>query len=156
MAIDTACSSSLVATNLAFEFIKGGSTAKGVQGPDDNRGGGGGGGGALVGGVNMMLLGGTTAMFQAAGMLSPDGRCKTLDASADGYVRAEACSMALLLPASNPSDCIALLVGTAVNQDGRSSSLTAPNGPAQQRVMREALGPQPSAAMDAVQVGYMS
>ena len=89
-------------------------------------------------------------------MLSPEGRCKTLDASADGYVRAEACGIFLLqadeaLPrkggrlfSSNESDTdrpqfMALLVGSAVNQDGRSSSLTAPNGPAQQRVIREAL-----------------
>ena len=79
-------------------------------------------------------------------MLSPEGRCKTLDASADGYVRAEACGvlhLSLIRPGGlsghRPGGPIALLVGTAVNQDGRSSSLTAPNGPAQQQVMREAL-----------------
>ena len=78
-------------------------------------------------------------------MLSPEGRCKTLDASADGYVRAEACGTFILAShqqgdsPDNPSGFLALLAGTAVNQDGRSSSLTAPNGPAQQAVMRAAL-----------------
>ena len=77
-----------------------------------------------------------------SGMLSPEGRCKTLDASADGYLRAEACGvLSLALVNGVPvASALALLVGSAVNQDGRSSSLTAPNGPAQQRVMREALG----------------
>ena len=73
-------------------------------------------------------------------MLSPEGRCKTLDASADGYVRAEACGTFVLSTATaTSSHLIALLSGTAVNQDGRSSSLTAPNGPAQQVVIRAAL-----------------
>ena len=86
-------------------------------------------------------------------MLSPEGRCKTLDASADGYVRAEGCGALMLRPlsvagAGHDGDPLhrhplAVLVGSAVNQDGRSSSLTAPNGPAQQRVMREALSGQP-------------
>ncbi len=69
-------------------------------------------------------------------MLSPEGRCKTLDASADGYVRAEAVGM-MVLAAQGAAQALgrhplALLHGAAVNQDGRSSSLTAPNGPAQQ------------------------
>ena len=81
-------------------------------------------------------------------MLSPEGRCKTLDASADGYVRAEACGALMLerqpeasrafLPRSGAT-AISVLSGSAVNQDGRSSSLTAPNGPAQQQVIRQAL-----------------
>jgi acyl transferase domain-containing protein len=88
-----------------------------------------------------------------AGMLTLDGHCKTLDKSADGYVRAETCIVLHLL-ASSPGDTAAaataagnssrgsssiLLRGTFVNQDGRSSSLTAPNGPAQQGVIRGAL-----------------
>ena len=78
-------------------------------------------------------------------MLSPEGRCKTLDASADGYVRAEACGALMLerQQASRPflarSAAVSVLAGSAVNQDGRSSSLTAPNGPAQQQVIRQAL-----------------
>ena len=87
--------------------------------------------------------------FYLLGMLSPEGRCKTLDASADGYVRAEACGT-FFLSTANLRDSkdhighasppfLAILSGSAVNQDGRSSSLTAPNGPAQQQVIRQAL-----------------
>lgn len=80
-------------------------------------------------------------------MLAPDGRCKTLDISADGYVRAENCVVLLLCTANKsasgqPDSPVPLMVticGSAVNQDGRSSSLTAPNGPAQQEVIRAAL-----------------
>ncbi len=87
----------------------------------------------------------TPLHFQRAGMLSPEGRCKTLDASADGYVRAEAVGALCLMPldaarrdnsaasaAVAAPTPLAVLLGAAVNQDGRSSSLTAPNGPAQQ------------------------
>ena len=70
-------------------------------------------------------------------------RCKTLDASADGYVRAEAVGCAILMPAAAVPEGmlpgLVLLSGSAVNQDGRSSSLTAPNGPSQQGVIRQAL-----------------
>ena len=84
----------------------------------------------------------TTAVLSKAGMLCPDGRCKTLDAAADGYVRGEACVVHLLeavtadeLAAGVGAEAV-LVGGTAVNQDGRSSSLTAPNGPSQQQVSR--------------------
>ena len=82
-------------------------------------------------------------MFKRAGMLAPDGRCKTLDAAADGYVRGEACASAMLQllsqDATASSSALACILGSAINQDGRSSSLTAPNGPAQQGVIRQAL-----------------
>lgn len=93
----------------------------------------------------MMLVPETPAMFQRAGMMSPDGRCKTLDASANGYVRAESVAVTLLQDASNFEEDInssrtcAFIAGTAVNQGGRSSTLTAPNGPSQQEVIRNAL-----------------
>eukprot|EP00955_Chlamydomonas_euryale_P004366 46140-Chlamydomonas_euryale.AAC.1 len=145
LVVDTACSSSLVATSLALRHCQ---EACGNSGSEI--GGDGGQGGhmsgsssvresgcaahALVGGVNMLLLPSTSNMFVAAGMLSPEGRCKTLDERADGYVRAEACVAVLLTPSSQrgggnagTSTVLALLVGAAVNQDGRSSSLTAPN-----------------------------
>jgi acyl transferase domain-containing protein len=108
---------------------------------------------ALVAGVKIILTPMLSAMFAKAGMLSPDGRCKTLDAAADGYVRGEAVagmflhahqggvvsSISVSHEDNLPSWAIAVILGSAVNQDGRSSSLTAPNGPAQQAVLRAAL-----------------
>ena len=99
-----------------------------------------------------------------AGMLAPDGRCKTLDTAADGYVRAEAaCSLIVRslnsLEASTPCQPAAsgastvLVLGVAVNQDGRSSSLTAPNGPAQSDLIASALQ---SARLSARMVGGRS
>lgn len=78
-------------------------------------------------------------------MLSPCGRCRTLDAAADGYVRGETAVTAALATAgvaaadSTQGSPAVLIRGSAVNQDGRSSSLTAPNGPAQQEVIRAAM-----------------
>ena len=89
-------------------------------------------------------------MFHKAGMLAADGRCKTLDAAADGYVRGEAVG-ALLLQATSAAGqhrALALFRGSAVNQDGRSSSLTAPNGPSQQEVIRASLAFAGMAAAD--------
>jgi acyl transferase domain-containing protein len=80
-------------------------------------------------------------------MLAPDGRCKALDAAADGYVRAEGAAMMLLAPGPHPA-ALAVLSGSAVNQDGRSSGLTAPNGPAQQEVIRQALAAAGMVAAD--------
>jgi acyl transferase domain-containing protein len=126
LSVDTACSSSLVASHLAA-----GNVFSGVSS------------GGLTAGAGLLLSPDTTAMFHKAGMLAADGRCKTLDAAADGYVRGEAIG-AMLLQAvqQGDSEChgwLALFSGSAVNQDGRSSSLTAPNGPSQQEVMRQAL-----------------
>ena len=74
------------------------------------------------------------------GMLTFDGRCKTLDSAADGYVRGEACIVFLFGVEREGSLAGSgiVLAGTAVNQDGRSSSLTAPNGPSQQQVRCQA------------------
>src|SRR3546814_12185392 len=76
-------------------------------------------------------------------MMAADGRCKTLDAAADGYVRGEGCGVVVLKRLSDAvaaGDRIhALVLGSAVNQDGRSNGLTAPNGPAQAAVVRAAL-----------------
>ena len=90
-----------------------------------------------------MCLTASTALHMA-GMLTLDGHCKTMDKSADGYVRAETCIVLhLLATAGNtapaPGTGSVVLRSTFVNQDGRSSSLTAPNGPAQQGVLRGAL-----------------
>jgi acyl transferase domain-containing protein len=136
VAIDTACSSSLVAAHAAINGLKLAQCAS-----------------AVTGGVNIMLSPDTPAAFQKAGMLSPDGRCKTLDASADGFARAEAAGMLLLRMLSgsggSSSGLLGVVCGSAVNQDGRSSALTAPNGPAQQAVINQALA---SAGMQPKQV----
>ena len=113
--VDTACSSSLVAVHRGF-----------VSRETD----------AVAGGVNLVIDVTWSLACRAAGMLAADGRCKTLDASADGYVRAERCAFALLGPTRDEANL--RLAGAAVNQDGRSSSLTAPNGPSQTRVIRAA------------------
>lgn len=135
VAIDTACSSSLVTAHAAINGLRLAQCAA-----------------AVTGGVNIMLSPDTPAAFQKAGMLSPDGRCKTLDASADGFARAEAAGVLQLQLLSGSSSNAALLgvvCGSAVNQDGRSSALTAPNGPAQQAVIHQALA---AAGMQAEQV----
>eukprot|EP00803_Ostreobium_quekettii_P000409 evm.model.scf_315.2 EVM.evm.TU.scf_315.2 scf_315:16736-21153(+) len=121
--IDTACSSSLVGLHHAINSIVLGQCA-----------------GAANCGVNLTLTPDAPAAFQRAGMLAADGRCKTLDRAADGYVRAEACGVMVIHPLGDETcACCAVVRGTAVNQDGRSSSLTAPNGPSQQRAILGAL-----------------
>ena len=98
---------------------------------------------ALVGGVNAIFSLGLTREMVELGMLSPDGRCKTFDASADGAVRSEGCGMVVLKrlrDAEADGDRIwGVVRGTAVNQNGTTAGPTVPNGRAQQRVIRDAL-----------------
>ncbi len=98
---------------------------------------------ALAGGVNLILSGEVSANLAQAQMLSPSGRCQTLDAQADGYVRGEGCGLILLKPLSaalRDKDTIhAVIEGSAVNQDGRSNGITAPNKTAQMAVLRKAM-----------------
>lgn len=126
LTVDTACSSSLVALHLA---------ARSLQNRESDL--------AVVGGVNVILSPDYARAFQRSRMLSPDGRCKTFSASADGFSRGEGCAVVLLKrldDAVRDGDPIrAVLRGSAVNQDGPSSGLTAPNGPAQEAVIRAAL-----------------
>jgi acyl transferase domain-containing protein len=98
---------------------------------------------ALAGGVNLILDSDLTVAFTRSGMLSPDGRCKTFADGADGFARGEGCGVVVL---KRLKDAIAdanriygVIRGSAVNQDGPSSALSAPNGPAQEAVIRAAL-----------------
>ncbi|GAB1543928.1 hypothetical protein NUACC21_66040 [Scytonema sp. NUACC21] len=126
MAIETACSSSLVAVHFACQSL---------QSRETNL--------CLVGGVNLMLSPEPTIAYSHAGMMASDGRCKTFDASADGYVRGEGCGVVILKRLQDAlmdgDNVRAIIKGSAVNQDGLSNGLTAPNGPSQQAVIRQAL-----------------
>ena len=125
-AVDTACSSSLTAIHLACQSLRNGECDL-----------------ALAGGVNVVLLPDAAVLFSKWGMLAPDGRCKTFDAAADGFVRAEGCGVLALkrlsVARAAGDRILALIRGSAVSQDGASSGLTVPNGPAQQMVIRAAL-----------------
>ncbi|KAB8332382.1 type I polyketide synthase [Scytonema tolypothrichoides VB-61278] len=125
VAFDTACSSSLVAVHYACLSLWNQESTL-----------------AVAGGVNALLLPKVTANFAKAGFMAADGRCKTFDARADGYVRGEGAGVVILKPLSQAlADCdriYAVIKGSAVNQDGRSNGLTAPNPLAQSAVLRSA------------------
>src|SRR5262249_26997084 len=125
LAIDTACSSSLVALDAACTAL--------LTGECDT---------TMVGGVNVMLTPDVTITFSRASMLSPDGRCKAFDARANGYVRGEGAGIVVLKLLSRAlldGDRIhAVIRGTAVNQDGRTSTITVPSRDAQVAMLRQA------------------
>jgi acyl transferase domain-containing protein len=89
-------------------------------------------------------------------MMAADGRCKTFDASGDGFVRGEGCGVVVLKrltdAVTDGDNILGVIRGTAVNQDGRSSGLTVPNGSSQQDVIRKALA---NAGVDPSEVGYV-
>jgi amino acid adenylation domain-containing protein len=120
--IDTACSSALVAIHRAVEAIRSDSCDM-----------------ALAGGVNVMASPSLSIAFNNAGMLSADGRCKTFDARANGYVRGEGVGVVMLKPLSRAmadGDHVhALVLGTAENHGGHAASMTAPNPAAQADVI---------------------
>ncbi|MDC8016145.1 type I polyketide synthase [Tahibacter soli] len=122
LAIDTACSSSLSAVHLGCSALKSGECEL-----------------VIAGGVNIILAPNVTMSLSKAGMMAPDGRCKTFDKSADGYVRSEGAGLVLLKPLAKAladgDPVYAVIRGSASNQDGRSSAISAPNGEAQQRVV---------------------
>jgi acyl transferase domain-containing protein/NADPH:quinone reductase-like Zn-dependent oxidoreductase/acyl carrier protein/acetyltransferase-like isoleucine patch superfamily enzyme len=123
ISIDTACSSSLVSLIYGMKSVQQGEELA-----------------ALCFGVQALCNFGTFLSFGKAGMLSPDGRCKTFDARANGYVRAEGCGALRVVRRESLVDLeLGSLIGQAVNQDGRSNGLTAPNGPSQVKLIREAL-----------------
>lgn len=139
LSIDTACSSSLVAITQACH---------GLRARDCDV--------AIAGGVNAIISPRQMAIFMETQALSPDGRCKTLDARANGFVRGEGCGLLIL---KRRSDAIrdgdrirGLIRGWSVNQDGRSTGLTTPNVLSQQAMLRQALE---RAKLTPADIGYV-
>jgi acyl transferase domain-containing protein/thioesterase domain-containing protein len=126
VSLDTSCSSSLLAIHLACQSLRSRESDL-----------------ALAGGVNLMLSPEVTIGFCKLKALSPNGRCKTFDATADGYARGEGCGIVVLKRLSDAianSDRIhAIIRASAANHDGQSNGLTAPNGLAQAAVISQAL-----------------
>ena len=139
LAVDTACSSSLVSVHLACASLRRGECRM-----------------ALAGGVNLILSPEASVAFCKSGMLSPDGRCKTFDAAADGMARGEGCGIVVLKRLSDAiadhDNILALIRDSEVNQDGPSGGLTVPNGPAQETLIRRTLA---SARVEPGQVHYV-
>jgi len=125
IAVDTACSSSLVATHLACQSLWNGESNL-----------------ALAGGVNAILDPKPSVALSKGGFLSPDGRCRAFDAGANGYVRAEGAgivALKLLSKAREDGDPIyGVILSSAVNQDGHSNGITAPNQQSQELLLRDA------------------
>jgi len=126
MTIDTACSSSLVSLHLACESLRSGESSM-----------------ALAGGVVLTFAPQYTVVESAGGFLSPEGRCKTFDASASGYVRGEGVGVVALkrltdaMEAGDPIQ--AVILASSVNQDGHTVGITVPSGDAQAQLIRDTL-----------------
>ncbi|MBE8987608.1 type I polyketide synthase [Nostoc sp. LEGE 12450] len=139
MAIDTACSSSLVAVHLACQSLWNKEASM-----------------ALAGGVNVIVSPTGHIGLTNLKALSPDGRCKTFDAEANGYVRSEGSGFIVLKPLSQAladnDQIYALIRGSAINHDGRSKGLTVPFGPAQEALIRQALD---NAGVEPAEISYV-
>jgi acyl transferase domain-containing protein/NADPH:quinone reductase-like Zn-dependent oxidoreductase/acyl carrier protein len=139
MVVDTACSGSLVALHLACQSLRARECHL-----------------ALAGGVNLILSPEIHINFSKSRMMSQDGKCKTFDAGADGYVRGEGCGMVVLKRLSDAladgDQVLSVVYSSAVNQDGHSSGLTAPNSIAQEALLRHALA---SAGIEPGEIDYI-
>ena len=139
MSVDTACSSSLVGLHLACQSLRNRESSL-----------------ALAAGVGLILAPEPSINFSKARMLAPDGRCKTFDAKADGYVRGEGCGVVVLKrfadALADGDRVLALIRGSAVNQDGPSGGLTVPSGPSQEAVIRQAVA---GSGLEPHQVSYV-
>ena len=137
--VDLACASSLASVHQAAVSLQRGEVDM-----------------ALAGGVNAILSPKITGYMKEMGILSKNGQCRAFDAGADGFVRGEGCGMIVLKRLSDAEadgDRIwGVLLGSAVNQNGMSAGLMAPNGPAQERVMEDALA---RAGVEASDVDYL-
>ncbi|MCB2261721.1 MAG: type I polyketide synthase [Candidatus Thiosymbion ectosymbiont of Robbea hypermnestra] len=139
LGVDTACSSSLTAIHLACQSLR----TKECEL-------------ALVGGIQLNLLAKPTIFLSRVRAISPDGRCKAFDASADGFGRGEGCGMVVLKRLSDAiadrDNILAVIRGSAINHDGPSSGFTVPNELAQEAVIRRALH---NAGVTPGEVGYI-
>ena len=139
VAVDTACSSSLVALHLARNVIASGEADM-----------------ALAGGVNVITSPTIGLSYSESGLLSPDGRCKPFDHRANGIVRSEGAGVVVLKPLeralADGDRVYAVVAGSAVNHDGRTNGLTAPNRFAQEALLRTAYD---AAAIDPTEVDYV-
>lgn len=126
LAVDTSCSASLMAVHLACQSLRRKESHL-----------------ALAGGANLILKPEVTIALSQSRMMAPDGRCKPFSDEADGFVRAEGSGMIVLKrlqdAVQDGDRILAVIRGTAANQDGRSSGLTAPNGRSQETVIAAAL-----------------
>ncbi len=139
MVVDTACSSSLTAVHLAVQSLRASESAL-----------------AIVGGVNLILEPNFSIAASRMHMLAADGRCKTFDQRADGFVRSEGCGVVVLKRLAHAiadGDPIrAVIRGSAINQDGNTNGITAPNGLAQRAVIQRALR---DGGVDGADIGYV-
>ena len=137
--LDTACSSSLLAVHQACQALRSGEVDL-----------------ALAGGVNVLLSPYGFVLVSKAAALSPEGRCKAFDASADGYGRGEGCGMVVLKLLSDAladgDQVLAVVQGSAAGHDGQASGISVPSGEAQQQVIGAALR---DAGLDPARIGYL-
>ena len=139
VAVDSACSSSLLAIHLAYQNLLTGASSL-----------------AIAGGVNLILDPACTIAFSQAMLMSPQGRCQAFSDSADGFVRSEGAGVVILKRLSDAQrdgdPILGLIRGGCTNQDGKTNGITAPNGDAQEAVIRGALS---DARLDPSDIDYL-